>query len=164
MSEGSYTPPVESARSPRDDSSDDEPPKRMRPSYTVGGDVRAAAVAKAKEKIKLREAEEEAEEILRRTQRRRQQQPDPEPKPDRKSKPKHKPDSEKKQKCALKKRYGTHVNQLVDLTNQLCSDYRKLGDIGEFDSASLSELSIDRLSLLNDSLTSEEQHFSSVSD
>ena len=149
-SDASYSEPAPTrpkSKPAREPSSDDEGPTR---SYTVDDKLRAAAAAKAKEKIKLREAEEEAEEILRRTTRRQHQSQPPEP-----------PKETKKHKCSLKKRYGTHVNQLVDLTNQLCSDYRRLG---AFDSESLSELSIDRLSRLNESLTSEEQHLSSVSD
>lgn len=150
MSDASYSEPAPTrpkSKPAREPSSDDEGPTH---SYTVDDKLRAAAAAKAKEKIKLREAEEEAEEILRRTTRRQHQSQPPEP-----------PKETKKHKCCLKKRYGTHVNQLVDLTNQLCSDYRRLG---AFDSESLSELSIDRLSRLNESLTSEEQHLSSVSD
>ncbi|KAH0787466.1 hypothetical protein GPJ56_008661 [Histomonas meleagridis] len=56
---------------------------------------------------------------------------------------------------SIRKSYGNHVNQLINLTNKLQKDYNKL-NIPKY---STSDLSIEELSRLNDSLLSSESKF-----
>ncbi|OHT02879.1 hypothetical protein TRFO_06928 [Tritrichomonas foetus] len=64
---------------------------------------------------------------------------------------------------SLRKRYGTHVNQLVDLTNHLADDYHRLGQYLGTESNG-TEFSIDKLSKLHDSLLSVEKQLDSISE
>ena len=64
----------------------------------------------------------------------------------------------------IRKTFGNNVNQLVDVTNNLKNDYRRLRHALGNDSSSGSDLSIEQLSKIHDSLLSVEQQFDQISD
>lgn len=109
---------------------------------------RKQAASKARSKMSFKEAEDEADEILSKSHRSRSSCAKQEV-------PKH--------HCRVKKNYKDHVNQLIDLTNRLRDDYKRLGEYGLLD-GSAEEVSIDHLSRLNDTLVSAEHQISSVSE
>ena len=115
----------------------------------------------------MKTAEAEADEILSKfSSKRRTSQPENELPDKKNSKRLHKNSRMKSLKedgKLLRRRYGNHVNQLVDLTNHLADDYHRLGQFLGTDHNGC-DFSIDKLSKIHDSLLSVERQLDSISD